>query len=447
MTGVLLRSRPPTPLAESLARLETLVSPLTGIVRRVDAQLAPPDDARLIRVGTRAAGTDVTTAAARGALDAGTGGWAEREPAARAAAIGEAAERYSGSFVPGESILASAAELGATAVEPSRFALFADWQYAQRAFPFVAFTDESRVRWVRGFSLPDGREAWLPVQLVYLTWRRATGEAPIGYATSSGLACGATLEEALLAGLLELVERDAFMLAWTNRLSLPRLDWRDDEELRAFEMRYLAPAGARHTAVDLSAFLDVPVVVAAVEGDGVVEPAFSLGAGCAAGVVDATKKALAEAYAVRTWGRYLMRSEPEPVDAARVETFADHIRFYTGRRRAAAARFLITGDATRPTAAVESLRGRTPLEQIEELTRRLARRGLSAYAVDVTSPDVAAAGLAVAKVVAPELCSLDVRHDARFLGGERLYRAAFEAGLAAAPLDAREVNHDPHPFP
>jgi ribosomal protein S12 methylthiotransferase accessory factor len=447
VTGVRLRSHTPTPLADSLPRLESLVSPLTGIVRRVDAQLAPPDDARLIRIGTRTAGTDGTTAASRGALDAGTGGWAEREPVARAAAIGEAAERYSGSFVPDASILATAAELAPTAVEPSRFALFADWQFAQRGFPFIPFSDESRVRWVRGFSLPDGREVLLPVQLVYLTWRRATGEAPIGYATSSGLACGATLEEAVLAGLLELIERDAFMLTWTNRLSLPRLDWRDDDELCAFEARYLSPAGARHTAVDLSAFLDVPVVLAVAEGDGVAEPAFSLGAGCAPTVAEATKKALAEAYAVRTWGRYLMRSEPEPVDARRVETFADHINFYTRQPRASAARFLIASDVTKPTTAMEQLQSRDPLEQIEELTDRLARRGLSAYAVDVTSPDVAVAGLSVVKVAAPELCSLDVRYDARFLGGRRLYRAAFEVGLAAAPLEPDHVNPDPHPFP
>ena len=39
------------------------------------------------------------------------------------------------------------------------------------------------------------------------------------------MACGATLEEAILSGLLELVERDAFLIAWYNRLSLPLVDW------------------------------------------------------------------------------------------------------------------------------------------------------------------------------------------------------------------------------
>jgi ribosomal protein S12 methylthiotransferase accessory factor len=72
---------------------------------------------------------------------------------------------------------------------------------------------------------------------------------------------------------------------------------------------------------------------------------------------------------------------------------------------------------------------------------------VSAYAVDVTSPDVRAADLRVVHVVAPELCQLDVVEGARFLGGRRMYEAAFEAGLVPRPLRRAELNPDPHPFP
>ena len=65
----------------------------------------------------------------------------------------------------------------------------------------------------------------------------------------------------------------------------------------------------------------------------------------------------------------------------------------------------------------------------------------------MTSPDVRSLGLTVVKVLAPELCALDVLHGARFLGGRRLYQAAFELGLRERPLTEPEVNPDPHPFP
>ena len=65
----------------------------------------------------------------------------------------------------------------------------------------------------------------------------------------------------------------------------------------------------------------------------------------------------------------------------------------------------------------------------------------------MTSPDVAELGLVVTKVVAPELCALDVIHGACFLGGRRLYDAAAALGLRDAPLTEADVNPYPHPFP
>ena len=56
-------------------------------------------------------------------------------------------------------------------------------------------------------------------------------------------------------------------------------------------------------------------------------------------------------------------------------------------------------------------------------------------------------GLAVARVIAPELCALDVSHRARFLGGERLRSAAFELGLVREPFEVSDLNPLPHPFP
>jgi ribosomal protein S12 methylthiotransferase accessory factor len=118
-----------------------------------------------------------------------------------------------------------------------------------------------------------------------------------------------------------------------------------------------------------------------------------------------------------------------------VESFEDHIRYYADSRRVAPADFL---DASAERVRAEAI-GPVEGDLVYELCRRVRAAGSSAYAVDVTSPDVAELGLVVTKVIAPELCSLDVLHSARFLGGRRLY----EAG-GIAPSD---VNPYPHPFP
>jgi ribosomal protein S12 methylthiotransferase accessory factor len=435
----------PTPLAEGLRRLRTLVSPYVGIVRAVGEFAAAPDDARLFRVGCRVAdvapllGVDV---------DFRAGASAPSRRAAVAATLGEVAERYSASSSqPDDGVLATWSELGSAAVEPERFALFGDEQYSSGGFPFRRFTRETPVRWLEGFSIPSGRRALLPRQLVRLAWRPepGSGEIPVGYSTSSGAACGCTLEEAVLRGLLELIERDAFLVVWANRLSLPLLDWSRHQQLTELDRRYFRPSGLAYAAVDLSVFFQVPTVLGVVRDERTAGAALGVGAAAAARVDEAWVRALAEAFSVRTWAR--LTSGGDETAPAAIETFDDHIRFYSSRDRARITRFLDSSGERRDVRDVQPLEGDEVAGQIAALAARLEARGVSAYGVDVTAADVRAAGLRVAKVVSPELCALDVAHDARFLGARRLYRAAFELGLRTSPLAPEELNPYPHPFP
>lgn len=449
---VALRPVAPSRPADALPRLETLVSPYTGIVRALHEPVRAPTDPVLVRVaGEPTKGGELLGASLEHMAD-GTGGAGSSRADAAVAAIGEAAERYSGAFVPPERIvLATAHELGPAAVVPERFALFAPWQYGKTSFPFRRFTRDSVVGWVQGFSLPDGEEAYLPAQLVYLGDPRGRpGEVPIGYATSNGLACGPTLEEAILSALLEVIERDAFMLTWYGRLSLPRLDWIGDGELSAYEERTFRPTGLRYAAIDLSAFLDVPVVLAVVRDAGSGPSPLAVGAGCAPCVGGAWKKALSEAFAVRSWARSLLLERPQRrfrPDGADVRTFADHVHFYADPRRARAGGFLDAAAERRDVREIRRLEGDDVAALVRAACGRLARAGEQAYAVDVTSPDIAQAGVRVAKVVAPGLCQLDVSHSWRYLGGARIVHAAHRVGLRRRPLTPSEINPFPHPFP
>jgi ribosomal protein S12 methylthiotransferase accessory factor len=438
----------PTPLGESLARLERLVSPCTGIVRHVQDMLATTGDAQLVAVAAELAdATDLVGAP----IDAKAVAWSSDRDAAVAAAIGEAVERYSAGLMPEEVVLATAEELAPTAVDPERFALFHPDQYAKAGFPPRPFTRSTPVRWIRGFRIPNGEPAWLPAQLVSLgALPLAPSEELIGYATSSGLACRPTFEEALLRGLLEVIERDAFMITWANCLSLPLLAERGNAELERFRLEYLDPTGLRFAVVDLSDFHRVPTMLGLVRGDGPGDVALAVGAGCAVRACDAWKHSLEEAFAARAWARGL---RAERGDRAWEESFSgvvdfdDHVYLYALPEVARHADFLDAAPATRAMADVADLEGGGIRGWIEALALRLDEVGVTAYAVDVTAPDVRAAGLSVVKVVAPELCPLDVPHLARFHGGSRLYEAAFRLGLSPAPLDAGDVNPYPHPFP
>jgi len=274
-------------------------------------------------------------------------------------------------------------------------------------------------------------------------------EEQIAYTTSSGLACAPTREEAVLAGLLEQIERDAVMLAWYDRLSLPLLDWSRDPELVRLDARYFAPTGLRYSAIDLSAFFDIPTVLGVVHGAPGILGALGVGAASASSVQIAWRKALSEAFAVQRWVRDSALERPEGVErpASEIRSFDDHTMFYAHPERAARAEFLDASTERRDTRGVPPLGGASVCDRIEIACERLARKGVSAYAVDVTTPDVRAAGFHVIRAIAPELCQLDVDERARFLGGCRMYEAAHEAGVLPSPLMVADLNPDPHPFP
>jgi ribosomal protein S12 methylthiotransferase accessory factor len=436
---------PFTPLEEALARLDAAVSPLVGIVTHTLSTTSTTDETSLPNCACELASGRRTLGVAT--VDYGSGANVSFARA-RAAAIGEAVERYSGMFVPHHDLVVTTARrLGPAAPSPERFALFHEHQHRQPRFPFTPFTLDTTTEFVEGFSLEDGATAYLPAQLVYL--RQPGLCRPIAYSTSSGLACAPTLAEAVLAALLEVVERDAVMLAWKCRLSLPLLDWSLDETLERLDRRFFRPTGLRFEVVDGSCFLDAPVAIAVVHGPPGSRAALAVGAGAGASVTDAWLKALSEGFGVHRWLGREAASAPDAAPPApdSIETFDEHMLFYSRHEQAALAAFLTDAELRTPTSAVPGLAGSSPADQIAEVVARLGERGLGAYAVDVTSPDVRDLGLSVVRVVAPELCALDVSQRAQFLGGRRLYTAAHEAGLVAAPLRPEDLNPLPHPFP
>jgi len=425
-----------------VAILDALVSPYVGIVRSVEEVVGEPFDIRLPSLCCETGHL--------GPQQTGAGSGLDRD-SARAAAIGEAVERYSACETDHlEAVVGSARELGARAVAPDRFALHSRAQHARPGFPYRPFTADTPVAWVPAFSLPDGAPVLLPAQLVFLHWKLREGEERIARSTSSGLACRPTLEEASLSGLLELLERDAFMLTWKARLSWPRVAWPSGSRLAAFEREFVAPTGLSVAALDLSAVWSVPTVLGVARSSVPGEAPLGVGAAAATSIESAATKAIDEAIRVRSWASALRaldpggESLPPPEE---IRTFEQHIQFYAYERHLAATRFLDASPERRAADGVEPLEGGTPSAQVRTLCERLSERGLTAYVADAAPPDVRTAGLCVARVVVPELCALDVEHAARYLGGVRLYKEPVRLGFCARPLTEDELNPDPHPFP
>jgi ribosomal protein S12 methylthiotransferase accessory factor len=421
-----------------------LVSPYVGPVRKLRELATLPGQAPLPAFAAETA--DLRWIHDSGIRTMSGGALHYDRSAAMAAAVGEAVERYCAAAVPDDLVLASARDLGASAVAPDRFALFHATQYEHPRFPFQPFLQDTTVRWTPAAEVSTSARAYLPAQLVYLEAdsTEPPGGTRIGYATSSGIACAPSAEGAVLGALLELVERDAVMIAWYAQWSPPRLDWHSDPALAAVERRYFASTGLRYSCLDLTDVHGIPTVLAVVQGRDV---GLALGAASAWHPRDAWLKAMREAFATYAWAGRLQRTLPPiPRDQLPlVRTFADHIRFYADPSNRSLASFLWQTAESRDIRELPCRAG-SPSSQTEAIARKLDEIGAQAYAVDLTTADVCRAGVHVWKLVSPELQPLDVGYGRGFLGGRRLYAMAarLTGRSVSSPCD---LNRWPHPFP
>ncbi|WP_290474167.1 YcaO-like family protein [Leifsonia sp. 71-9] len=297
--------------ADAARILEQFVSPFVGVVGREYERLNDVDDVRGFSYGCHS--TDARRLLGSQA-NLYNGGGSRSRQAARLAGIGETVERYSAAYLPPAAAAAAAADdhmsIRASRREmleadrlvwgPEELELFAEQQYEDASFPFHRLTHDVSIRWRRGREVASDQEIWVPAQLLHFVdaW---PDEPRIGYVTSNGLACGIQFVEAQLSGLFEAIERDAFMLVWYNRLSLPHLDIESDPRLARLVERHIGPTGLDLHLIDLSGLSGVPTVLAVVRNLHSDVAPLALGAASAATAERAAEKAAFEGLHTRTW--------------------------------------------------------------------------------------------------------------------------------------------------
>jgi len=255
----------------TVARFRKHVSPLTGVVTRLEKIEADlPMNTNYYAAHNFSAPAQ-TVNELRAGLSGGSFGKGSTAEQGEASALMEAIERYSGifqgdeirvkrrftDFAPGDAIL------------PNDVLLFSDAQYRPDQTPTsdssdshvvpAPFDRSARVEWSPVWSLRDQRFKYLPTSLLYFFY----GGPASFHADSNGCAAGNTLEEAIVQGFLELVERDAYAIWWYNRSQRAEVDLSqfNDSYVRDLQTQ-LAETGRKLWVLDVTSDLGIPTYVA-----------------------------------------------------------------------------------------------------------------------------------------------------------------------------------------
>ena len=255
----------------TVARFRKHVSPLTGVVtllERIEADLPMNTNWHATH---NFSGPAQNINQLRAGLTGGSFGKGSTVEQAEASALMEAIERYSGifqgdeirvtrrftDFAPGDAILPNDILLFSEA--QSRPSETPGQESGDSQVPPAPFDPSARIEWSPVWSLRDGRFKYIPTSLLYFFY---SGPAAF-QADSNGCAAGNTLEEAIVQGFLELVERDAYAIWWYNRSQRKELDLDlfDDPYVRDLRSQ-LADVGRRLWVLDVTSDIGVPTYVA-----------------------------------------------------------------------------------------------------------------------------------------------------------------------------------------
>ncbi|MFD0678312.1 MULTISPECIES: TOMM precursor leader peptide-binding protein [unclassified Paenibacillus] len=372
-------------------------------------------------------------------------------------AIMEGLERYCGMAPRGKRTMIrdSYRNLADHALNPVTVGLYATDQYKLPNFSFKPFTPDEPIDWVWGYSFERQSPIMVPQQLAY--YSSSCGQGFV-YETSNGCALGGTLEEAIFYGIMEVVERDSFLLTWYAQLPLPRLDplSAGDLELELMVSRLQTVAGFELHLYNATMENGIPSVWALAKNTKPKGVNLICAAGAHPDPVRAAKSAIHELSGMMLTLDEKFEANRERYvqmfhDPSLVLEMEDHSMLYSLPQAEERLKFLL--EENRPLRTFQEEFDRTPThsdltDDLKDVLLMFRQLNLDVIVVDQTTPELKRNELYCVKVLIPGMLPMTFGyHLTRVTELERVLKVPALLGYVKQPLLLEQLNPHPHPFP
>jgi len=308
------------------------------------------------------------------------------------------------------------------------------------SLPFLNVAQSDSFHWIRAYSLLSPRKKrWCPLQLVsgahfHTVCNQSPIEKLLRESTTNGLATSwVSRDEALLRGLLELIERDAFAITWTRGITPPRVHI----PLNPLIAKRLERADLKPIFLSIPTDFPVHVIAAVVLDTTNKGPAVTLGIKASFGLKDAGEGALREALSLRTELRTnsLWHKETAPIE--RCTSQKSRVIAWSKSKNLAHLDFLLSGEENTPTKKAHT---HSTKEQLSILKVALKEKDYKAFFHEFTHS--LQKKLHSVLVIVPELTPIQIDSDIPYCGAERLTSVPEKLNLKTN----EKINPIPHPF-
>ncbi len=197
-------------------------------------------------------------------------------------------------------------------------------QHKYKNADLADFDPKAKIEWVKGLRLLDSSDCLIPIELVnYPVSYQNLKRNPIYRTNSSGMAAHTDRDQAIMSGILELIERDALMVTWYSKKNVH--SFTPAEIPLRIKDRYdiLSRNGVKITFIDLTLDL-VPVTLCILSSDS-RKPYLSVGACADFNHEETLIKAYNEAeFSFLSWRGVKLKS----IKAEDVRSVRDHAHLY-----------------------------------------------------------------------------------------------------------------------
>lgn len=382
-------------------------------------------------------------------------------------ALGEMVERHlwSTTDITQKNIRCSIRKMGNRGLHLKKLAGFSEKQMSEHKE--LQYSEETVFTWIRGYSLTRRISVWYPAQLASSTYARRIGterpynekyaqnpsyEPLLRWPVTTGLGTGRTVRDALVSGILEVIERDAFMITYLNMLTPPSINL----DSIAIHDKYFGQTLGQLARYKLEPHLlllptDFPLtIVLSVLIDRTGRgPAITVGASADFDPITAAQDALSESIIVRTGKTREIYQEnyvPRPDQEKGFMDRARRLQYWARQGQLHALDFLLKGPQIDIPYAGTSSRephNRYTSRELNALVRACRRLGQEAVYVELSSKETCAAGFRTVHVTMPSMQPVHMNERIPYFGGARLYEVPRTLGYTPAQV----LNTTPHPFP
>lgn len=318
---------------------------------------------------------------------------------AKVKAIGECVERVC-SFYPKGIDFKKLKFEGGGFVNPLLFRSLSETQITDFA-KYAENRLQAEYLWMEAFDMLGEKKVFVPGQMVFLS-EDFRGEPPLREQITTGIALHSDEETAEISGALEVVERDAYIVAYLMQRELRKINVGDDPELHQLTDYYLRYRLEPHI-FDITSDLGIPSVMSIVLDRSGIGPAVNVGLRSDFSYRDAILGSLLESIQCRRMTRLMKGAEyPELPNEHQLDTMKNRYFYWYAPERINDLNFWLSGKSSVPLNEMPDILVDNE-DRLKYLKQTLRKKGYSLIKADMTWPEIRSAGFKVIRMIIPEL--------------------------------------------